>query len=277
MKKLRIAYQGEKGAYSELAARRYFPSKSLELIPHKTFADVFHAIAGRRVDSGIVPVENTLNGGIREVFNLLDEQAVYVTGEIKLRISHMLLGVRGSRLAGIRKVYSHPQALLQCRKFIRHAGLSQAEYYDTAGAAKLVAEQNDPSIGAIAGQSAADDYGLVVLKKNIESDGKNFTRFLVVSRDSVVPGDADKTTVVFSLRNQPGALHKILSVFAIRDIDLLSIDSIPIVGKPWEYKFFIDFRGRVFEETASRAIEHLRELCPHVKVIGSYKEGRTAY
>ena len=274
---MKIAFQGEKGAYSELAARRFFASKNLELIPHKTFADVFHAIEKRQVNSGIVPVENTLNGGIREVFNLLDEQAVYVTGEIKLRISHMLLGLPGSRLAGIKKVYSHPQALLQCRKFIRAARLSQAEYYDTAGAAKFVAESGDHSIAAIAGESAADDYGLVILKKNIESDGKNFTRFLVVSRDSLVPGDADKTTVVFSLRNQPGALHKILSVFAIRDIDLLSIDSIPIVGKPWEYKFFVDFRGRVFEDTQARAVEHLRELCPHVKVIGSYREGRTAY
>ncbi len=274
---MKIAFQGEKGAYSELAARRFFASKNLELIPHKTFADVFHAIAKRQVNCGIVPVENTLNGGIREVFNLLDEQAVYVTGEIKLRISHMLLGLPGSRLAEIKKVYSHPQALLQCRKFIRAARLSQAEYYDTAGAAKFVAESADPSIAAIAGESAADDYGLVILKKNIESDGKNFTRFLVVSRDSVVPGDADKTTVVFSLRNQPGALQRILSVFAIRDIDLLSIDSIPIVGKPWEYKFFVDFRGRVFEDTQARAVEHLRELCPHVKVIGSYKEGRTAY
>ncbi len=277
MRKFKIAFQGEKGAYSELAAKRYFPSKNIELIPYKTFADVFHAIAKRKVDSGIVPVENTLNGGIREVFNLLDEQSVYVTGEIKLRISHMLLGIPSSKLTGIRKVYSHPQALLQCRKFIRNAGLSQAEYYDTAGAAKFVAERGDPSLAAIAGQSAAEDYGLVILKKNIESDGKNFTRFLVVSRDSVVAGDADKTTVVFSLRNQPGALHKILSVFAIRDIDLLSIDSIPIVGRPWEYKFFVDFRGGVFEESQSRAIEHLREICPHVKVIGSYKEGRTAY
>ncbi len=274
---MKIAFQGEKGAYSELAARRYFSPKKLDLIPYKTFADVFHAIARRKVDCGVVPVENTLNGGIREVFNLLDEEAVYVTGEIKLRISHMLLGLPGARLAGIRKVYSHPQALLQCRKFIRSARLVQAEYYDTAGAAKFVAESGDPTIAAIAGQSAADDYGLVILKKNIESDGKNFTRFLVVSRDSVVPGDADKTTVVFSLRNQPGALHKILSVFAIRDIDLLSIDSIPIVGKPWEYKFFVDFRGRVFEETQARAIEHLRELCPHVKVVGSYREGRTAF
>ncbi len=277
MKKITIAFQGEKGAYSELAAKRYFKSNKLDLIPQKTFADVFHAIAKRKVDCGIVPVENTLNGGIREVFNLLDEQSVYVTGEIKLRISHMLLGVGGAKLSGIKKVYSHPQALLQCRKFIHGAGLSQAEYYDTAGAAKFVSELGDPSVAAIAGLSAAEDYGLKILKKHIESDGKNFTRFLVVTRESYVPGDADKTTIIFSVKSQPGALHKSLSVFAIRDIDLLSIDSIPNVGRPWEYKFFVDFRGGVFGEAQSKAIEHLREICPHVKLIGSYKEGRTEY
>ncbi len=277
MKKIKIGFQGEKGAYSELAAKRFFSSRNIELIPYKTFADVFHAIAKRKVEAGVVPVENTLNGGIREVFNLLDEQSVFVIGEIKLRISHMLLGIRGAKLSGIRKVYSHPQALLQCRKFIRSAKLVQAEYYDTAGAAKFVASQSDPSIAAIAGQSAAEDYGLAVLKKNIESDGKNFTRFLVISRESVISSDADKSTVVFSLRNQPGALQRVLSVFAIRDIDLLSIDSIPIIGKPWEYKFFVDFRGNIFQEPQAKTIEHLRELCPHVKVVGSYKEGRTAF
>ncbi len=277
MKKTVIAFQGEKGAYSELAARRYFKSRNLELVPHKTFADVFHAIARRKVGCGIVPVENTLNGGIREVFNLLDENSVYVTGEIKLRISHMLMGISGAKLSGIKKVYTHPQALLQCRKFIHRSRLSQAEYYDTAGAAKLVAELGDPTIAAIAGLPAADDYGLKILKKHIESDGRNFTRFLVVTRDSFVPGDANKTTVIFSVRSQPGALHKALSVFAIRDIDMLSIDSIPNVGRPWEYKFYVDLRGGLFSEPQSRAIEHLREICPHVKVVGSYKEGRTEY
>lgn len=277
MRKKRIAFQGEKGAYSELAAKRFFKLKNLELMPQKTFADVFHAIGRRRVDCGIVPVENTLNGGIREVFNLLDEQEVYVTGEIKLRISHMLLGVPGAKLSGIRRVFSHPQALLQCRRFVRDGRLAQVEYYDTAGAAKYVSELGDPTVAAIAGESAAEDYGLVILKKHVESDGKNFTRFLVLNRERVVPGDANKTTVIFSLRSQPGALHKTLSVFAIRDIDLLSIDSIPIVGKPWEYKFFVDFRGGIFSDTQSKAIEHLRELCPHVKVVGSYREGRTEY
>ncbi len=277
MKKKRIAFQGEKGAYSELAARRFFKSQNLELMPQKTFADVFHAITRKKVDCGVVPVENTLNGGIREVFNLLDEEDVYVTGEIKLRISHMLLGIPGAKLSGIRKVFSHPQALLQCRDFVRSGRLSPVDYYDTAGAAKYVSHLGDPAVAAIAGESAAEDYGLVILKKHVESDGKNFTRFLVVNRERVIPGDANKTTVVFSVRSQPGALHKTLSVFAIRDIDLLSIDSIPIVGKPWEYKFFVDFRGGVFAETQAKAVEHLRELCPHVKVVGSYREGRTEY
>lgn len=277
MKKLRVAFQGEKGAYSEIAARHFFSEKNVELIPYNTFTDAVHAVAHGKVNNGIVPVENTLSGGIREVFNLLDEGSVYGVGEIKLKISHSLLGIRGAKLSTVKKVYSHPQALLQCRKFIREMNLTRVEFYDTAGAAKFVSESNDIGIAAIASEAAAEDYGLVVLRKHLESNGSNFTRFLVISKWYSVSKDADKTTVVFSVRNQPGALHKILSVFAIRDIDLLSIDSIPIIGKPWDYKFFVDFRGSILEERQSNAIGHLREICPHVRVVGSYKSGKTIF
>jgi prephenate dehydratase len=275
MKAFRVAFQGEKGAYSEIAAKHFFRRKHLELIPYNTFADAVHAVARGKVGVGIVPVENTLAGGIREVFSLLDEEPVYGIGEIKLRITHSLLAVRGAKLAGIRKVYSHPQALLQCRKSIRKMKLERIEYYDTAGAAKFVSGSHDRTIAAIASEAAAQDYGLVVLKRHLESDGHNFTRFMIVSRKSFVPRDADKTSLVFGLRNRPGELHRVLSVFAIRDIDLLSIDSIPIVRKPWDYEFFVDFRGSVLGEKESNAVSHLREICPHVKVVGSFKTGRT--
>ncbi|MCL5739247.1 MAG: prephenate dehydratase [Bacteroidetes bacterium] len=274
-RKLKVAFQGEKGAYSEIAAMRFFPLKNLELIPCKTFADVFHAVEKGKADNGMVPVENTLNGGIREVFNLLDEEPLYVHGEIKLKISHVLLAMNGAKFSNIKKVYSHPQALLQCRKFIRKAKLTPVEFYDTAGAAKFVSENNDRSIAAIASEAAAEDYGLAVLKRRLESDGNNFTRFLVISRKYSVSKNADKTTVIFSLRNMPGALHKVLSVFAIRDIDLLAIDSIPIVGKPWEYKFYVDFSGSILNDERANAVNHLREVSPHVKVVGSYKSGET--
>jgi prephenate dehydratase len=153
--------------------------------------------------------------------------------------------------------------------------LTRIEFYDTAGAAKHVSEVKDVSIAAIASEAAAEDYGLIVLKKHLESDGQNFTRFMVVSKKFSVSRDADKTSVVFGLRNRPGELHRALSVFAIRDIDLLSIDSIPIIRKPWDYEFFVDFRGSISEERQSNAIDHLREICPHVKVVGSYRTGRT--
>ena len=277
MKKFQVAFQGEKGAYSEIAAKHFFKRRDLELIPHNTFVDAIHAVAKGKVDAGIVPVENTLGGGIREVFNLLDEEPVYGVGEIKLRISHSLLGVRGSNLSTIKKVYSHPQALLQCRKFIRDMKLMRIEYYDTAGAAKFVAENDDSTVAAIASEAAAEDYGLIILKRHLESDGHNFTRFMVTSKKYFVPPDADKTSLVFGLRNRPGELHRVLSVFAIRDIDILSIDSIPVVRKPWDYEFFVEFRGSVSRDKESNAISHLRELCPHVKVVGSFKSGRTIY
>ncbi len=275
MKKRRVAFQGEKGAYSEIAAKHFYRRQDVEFFPYNSFADAVNAVAKARVDAGVLPVENTLGGGIREVFSLLDEEPVYGIGEIRLRISHSLLAIRGSKLSNIKKVYSHPQALLQCRKFIRDMKLVRVEYYDTAGAAKFVSESDDNSIAAIASDAAAEDYGLVVLKKHLESDGHNFTRFMIISRKYAVPPDADKTSVVFGLRNRPGELHRVLSVFATRDIDLLSIDSIPIVRKPWDYEFFVDFRGSAFGEKEANAIRHLREICPHVKVVGSFRTGRT--
>jgi len=275
MKKYKVAFQGEKGAYSEIAAKHFFKRQNLKLIPNNTFADAIHAAAKGKVDAGIVPVENTLGGGIREVFNLLDEELVYGIGEIKLKISHSLLAIHGTKLSSIKKVYSHPQALLQCRKFIRDARLTRVEYYDTAGAAKYVSENNDRTIAAIASEAAADDYNLIILKKHLETDGHNFTRFMIISKKYSVPADADKTSLVFGLRNRPGELHRVLSVFAIRDIDILSIDSIPVVRKPWDYAFFVEFKGSVLGEKESNAVAHLRELCPHVKVVGSFKSGRT--
>ncbi len=275
MRKLKIAFQGERGAYSEIAAKHFFRGTTTELIPFNTFADAIHSVAGGRVDRGVLPVENTLGGGIREVFNLLDEEKVYGIGEIRLKISHALLAIRGADLASVKRVYSHPQALLQCRKFIREKKLTRVEYYDTAGAAKFVSEAGDISVAAIASEATAEDYGLVVLKRHLESDGHNFTRFMIIANKYSVLPNADKTCVVFGLRNRPGELHRALSVFAIRDIDLLSIDSIPIVRKAWDYEFFVDFRGSVSEERQANAISHLREICPHVKVIGSYKSGRT--
>jgi len=275
MKKYKVAFQGEKGAYSEIAAKHFFKRKDLELVPCNTFADATNAVAKGKVDAGIVPVENTLGGGIREVFNLLDEERVHGIGEIRLRISHSLLAIRGASLSTVEKVYSHPQALLQCRKFIREMKLNRIEYYDTAGAAKFVSESNDKAIAAIASEAAAEDYGLVVLRKHLESDGHNFTRFMVITRKYSVAPDADKTAVVFGLRNRPGELHRVLSVFAIRDIDILSIDSIPVIRKPWDYEFFVEIKGSITGEKESNAVNHLRELCPHVKVVGSFKSGRT--
>ncbi len=275
MKKLKIAFQGEKGAYSEIAAKHFFRGTSIDLFPFNTFADAIHSVVSKKVDRGVIPVENTLGGGIREVFSLLDEEPVYGIGEIRLKISHSLLAIRGATLSSIKNVYSHPQALLQCRKFIHQKKLKRIEYYDTAGAAKFVSGSGDKSIAAIASEAAAEDYGLIVLKRHLESDGHNFTRFMIVSRDYSVRPDADKTCIVFGLRNRPGELHRALSVFAIRDIDLLSIESIPIVRKPWDYEFFVDFRGSVADERQSNAISHLREISPHVKVVGSFRSGRT--
>jgi prephenate dehydratase len=275
LKKIKVAFQGELGAYSERAAKKFFNQAKLELKPCLTFAGVFHEVENSFTDYGVVPVENTLNGGIREVFNLLGEHKVFIIGEIKLKISHVLVANKNAHFSGIRRVYSHPQALMQCRDFLRQNHLKPVEFYDTAGAAKHVAEMDDLTAAAISSEEAAEHYGLKVLRKRIENNSENYTRFVVISTKFTVAKNADKTTVIFTLRNMPGALYRALSVFAIRDIDLLSIDSIPLSGKLWEYRFYIDFKGSIAEPRCKHAVENLGELSHNVKVVGSFKSGET--
>lgn len=275
LKRVRVAFQGELGAYSERAARKFFNKVNLDLKPCSTFVHVFHEVENLSVDYGVVPVENTLNGGIREVFNLLGEHKVFVIGEIKLKISHVLVAKKEAAFSGIKKVYSHPQALMQCRDFLRKSHLKAVEFYDTAGAARHIAEMNDLSAAAISSEEAAEHYGLKVLRKRIENNSENYTRFVIISPKFSVEKNADKTTVIFTLRNMPGALYRALSVFAIRDIDLLAIDSIPLMGKLWEYRFYIDFRGSIAEPRCRHAVDNLSELSHNVKVVGSFKSGET--
>ncbi|MGC8595824.1 MAG: prephenate dehydratase [Candidatus Kryptoniota bacterium] len=274
-RKIKVAFQGELGAYSERAARKFFGKVKLELKPCLTFSNVFHEVESSAANFGVVPVENTLNGGIREVFNLLGDHKVYVVGEIKLKISHVLVAKGDARLSSIRKVYSHPQALMQCRDFLRRNRLKPVEFYDTAGAARHVAEMNDLTAAAISSEEAAEHYRLKVLRRRIENDSENYTRFVIISPKFTVEKNADKTTVIFTLRNMPGALYRALSVFAIRDIDLLSIDSIPLSGKLWEYRFYIDFKGSITEPRCMHAVDNLAELSHNLKVIGSFKSGET--
>jgi len=270
----RVAFQGEKGAYSERAAVEFF-GREISVVPRRTFKEVFEAVASQQCDFGIIPIENSLAGSVHQNYDLLLKYDLAILGEVVLRIMHHLMALPGVRLEGIRRVYSHPQALDQCAEFLATlSGIEVVPAYDTAGSAKLVAENQWRDAAAIASAQAAEDYGLVIVKRGIESDKMNFTRFLILGRESQPPERGGKTSVVFSVKNVPGVLFKCLSVFALRDINLLKIESRPLRGAPWEYIFYLDFDGSLNEEPCRNAINHLREITTFLKVLGSYPKGR---
>jgi len=269
----RVAFQGELGAYSELATYEYF-GNAVKVLPKPAFRDIFESVGGGEADHGIIPIENSLAGSIHENYDLLLEHDLVITGEIKLRIVHNLLANPGASLGDIRRVYSHPQGFSQCKDFL--SGLEDVELvsvYDTAGAARRIKESGLVEEAAIASEQAARDYGLEILKSGIESNHMNFTRFLILSRELEEMADDSKTSIVFSTKNIPGALFKSLSVFALRDIDLYKIESRPIPGSPWVYMFYLDFDGDIRQEVTKRALGHLKEIASFMKFLGSYRKG----
>ena len=274
---MRIAFQGEPGAYSEAAAIRF--SDHADLLPCESFDDVFNAVAAGKATHGILPVENSIGGSIHRNYDLLLEHDLPIVGEVQLEITHNLLVLPGTKIEQVKKIYSHPQALAQCERFLRSLpGVSVEATYDTAGSAKLVKEKGLKDAAAIASERAAQVFGLEILKPEIQDFSDNITRFLLVSRMADADLQADKTTVVFSLPNEPGSLFKALSVFALREIDLTKIESRPIRGRPWEYLFYVDLPVGRHDLRCARALVHLAEFARSMRTLGSYPswKGRDA-
>ena len=274
---MRIAFQCEPGAYSEAAAIRF--TDHADLLPCESFDDVFTAVATGKATHGILPVENSIGGSIHRNYDLLLEHDLPIVGEVVLDITHNLLALPGTTMEQVKKIYSHPQALAQCERFLRSLpGVSVEATYDTAGSAKLVKEKGLKDAAAIASERAAQVFGLEILKPEIQDFSDNITRFLVVSRTADSDLQADKTTVVFSLPNEPGSLFKALSVFALREIDLTKIESRPIRGRPWEYLFYVDLPVGRHDLRCARALVHLAEFARSMRTLGSYPswKGRDA-
>jgi len=269
-----IAIQGERGSYSDAAAREHF-GPAAEVLPCETFDLAFEAVESGRADAGLVPIENSVAGSIHRCYDLLLQHALSIVGERLLRVRHCLIGHPGVTVADIRQVISHPQALAQCGRFLKSLpGVTTAVVYDTAGSVKMVKEQGDRAQAGIASARAAEVYGMSILAEGIEDDPANFTRFLAIQRQPETPvGDA-KTSIVFSMRNVAGALFKAMSVFALRDIDLTKIESRPLVGKVWEYLFYIDFAGSTADPNVQRALANLGEYTSLLRVLGSYARHR---
>jgi prephenate dehydratase len=265
---MRVAYQGEAGAYSEQAIYGYYGDA--EAVPCETFDSVFDHVSSRKCDTGLIPIENSLAGSIHQNYDLLLKNTLHITGEYFLRVRHCLIALPGVKKRDIKKAISHPQALGQCLEYLKAEGIKPEAVFDTAGGVKMLKESGALDTAAIASQRAAELYGLQILEEDIEDNPENYTRFLSIATDTVQPGNEAKTSIVFTLKNQPGALFKAISVFALRDIDLTKIESRPLVGKPWEYLFYIDFLGAIGEGVVDKALDHLREDAVTLRVLGSY-------
>jgi len=265
---MKVAIQGERGAFSHQAALKMVPG--CQVLPCGRSIEVFDAVDSGDVDAAVVPVENTLAGPVGEHLDLLLEREVFITRELLLRIEHNLIAAPGVKLKDVRQALSHPVALDQCRNFFRkHRNIAAVPFYDTAGSVKHVIASQLRDAAGIASRQAAQEYGGRVLMSGLEDDPRNVTRFFLILRKRKIPRQADKTSLAFSLKNEAGALFKALSVFALRDLDLSKIESRPVKGRPWEYRFFVDvLRGD--DEPMRLALRHLKEIAGFVKVLGIY-------
>jgi len=249
------------------------------LRPKVRFEDVFRALSSREVDCAVIPIENTLAGSVHENYDHLLHFKLPIVAETKVRIIHNLIARPGVRFSQVRRAYSHPVALGQCLHFFqKHPAIKSETYYDTAGSVKMIMEDAPDEAAAIASAAAAEYYGANILKRSIEDDRENFTRFFLLfpkalSKPALKNGKNLKTSIVFTTRNVPGALFRCLAAFALRDINLAKIESRPLRGKPWEYLFYLDFLGSVEDERCRRALDHLGELTDLFQILGCYPQG----
>lgn len=271
-KELLVAFQGEKGAYSEDACFKYF-HKDVKTVPFPDFQSVFEAVEQDKVTHSVVPVENSIEGSVAQVNDLLLDHDLTISGEVIVPVKHCLMAFDDASLETIREVVSHPQALGQCRKFLsNHPEWRVTPSYDTAGSARMVAEAKRLDLAAIASRRAAKVYGLKLLKEDIQSEVVNFTRFFVLEKNPGPIDGANKTSIVFATKNAPGALHKCLGEFASRGVNLSKLESRPRKNKPWVYVFYADFDGNMDDPNCHAAIGGLLKTGAFVKILGSYKK-----
>lgn len=266
---VKVAYQGEPGAYSEQAVLSLFPSA--EPLPCDTVRLVFSRVTSGEADLGVVPVENSQAGSVNETYDLLLHSAlVKVYGEAVVRVDHALLAVRGARLEGIRRVYSHWQALAQSEEFLASLRVEMHPVHDTAGAARMIAERDDPNEAAVASIEAGGKFGLKVLAERIQTYPDNFTKFAVVGTSDPGLGPPDKTSLVMAVHDRPGSLLASLQPFADRDVNLTKLESRPRPGAPFEYVFYVDLARAADDEAVLEALEQVRSHTSLLKVLGSY-------
>jgi prephenate dehydratase len=273
----RVAFQGEPGAFSQLAARKLLGER-VQTVACPTFESLFDSIAEGRADLILAPLENTLAGPVLRCYDLLYQSALTMTGEVVLRIGHCVIGCPGSSLDGVRRIQSHPVALAQCERFFAaHPAIAKAVAEDTAGSVRQIMERLDPSVAAIASEAAAIQYGAQILVSGVEDDPHNFTRFALLQPASSVTEaipEADATTLVLTVANQPGALFHSLEPFALNSIDLMSLVSRPLVGTPWHYRFFFEVAAAASDPRMAKVLAELQPRTVELRVLGSYRSGK---
>ncbi len=266
-----VAFQGDHGAYGEIAARALAPDGAY--LPCLEFADVFQGVTDGDFDLGVVPVENSLEGAVTTVNDLLTRTQLHVVGEYHVPIHHCLLAAEGTELRDIRVVYSHPQALGQCREFFARQRLEARPYYDTAGAARMLTREKPRAAAAIASDLAAELYGLDVLSRNIEDESSNSTRFLLLARDPVAEG-GNKCSIIFAVKHESGRLYGALRLFADSGINLTRIASMPLRSDPGNYSFFLDFEGTPDDPAVAAVLAALQGQSVAYKLLGCYPKSK---
>jgi prephenate dehydratase len=270
----RVAFQGERGAFSEEAALRLL-GEEIELVPRPSFESLFAAINEGSADYALAPLENSLAGSVQRSYDLLLEHSLRIAGEVIIPISHSLISCPGATLEAIRTVESHPVALAQCLRFLgAHAQIRPLATEDTAGSVAQVVRRGDKTCAAIAGRRAAEVYGGVILLEHLEDHRENYTRFVLLTKSTRVSDEADKLSLIIKLPDGAGTLYHALEPFARHGLNLLKLESRPIKGRPWEYYFYLDLQASTKEEKVAEALAELKELAIEVRVLGCYPSAR---
>ena len=269
-----VAFQGERGAFSEMAARQLLGDQ-IDFFPCERFEQVFQALQQGNASASVVPIENTLHGSIHENYDHLLSFDLKIVAETHVRIVHNLIAPPGTRMRDIQRVYSHPVALNQCLNFFAsHPELQRVTHYDTAGSVKMVMAERPAGAAAIASAAAAATYGAEILRRSIEDDRQNFTRFFLLRRPDSKQTPVTKhpkITLILTTPNKPGSLFRALSAFSLRDISITKIESRPMRGRPWEYLFYVDILGHPDEPRIRRAFEHVHEFSEISRMFGCYE------
>jgi prephenate dehydratase len=268
---IHVSFQGERGAYSEAAARSFF-NEEIETIHLSTFAEVLENTSTDKTEYAILPVENSLEGSVGESYDLLYSTSLNATGEVYHRIEHCLIGV--GILDEIDTIYSHPQALGQCRKFIEQHNMKTIPAYDTAGSVKIVKELNKKNCACIASKAASAIHNLPIIAEDIANNLHNYTRFLILSKEKSSETGNDKTSIIFSIKHEPGSLHRIIENFHKNSVNLTKIESRPTKTNTWEYNFYVDFEGHEKNPQISKMLDKIKQDTLFMKVLGSYPSAK---